>query len=131
MLCIFVFFNDPATTQIYTFSHTPSRLDALPICCPRAPGNRIRTAVPGILPATTATARLARNRFPDISHHGATNARAPRRAHRCRRPVNRSARVGRSEEHTSELQSLMRISYAVFCLKKKKKQNNKKRRKRT
>src|SRR3546814_5408747 len=28
----------------------------------------------------------------------------------------------RSEEHTSELQSLMRISYAVFCLKKKKKQ---------
>src|SRR3546814_5247258 len=38
----------------------------------------------------------------------------------------RSARLGieqgrRSEEHTSELQSLMRISYAVFCLKKKKK----------
>src|SRR3546814_8807682 len=30
---------------------------------------------------------------------------------------------GRSEEHTSELQSLMRISYAVFCLKKKKKQH--------
>src|SRR3546814_10602634 len=29
-------------------------------------------------------------------------------------------RTGRSEEHTSELQSLMRISYAVFCLKKKK-----------
>src|SRR3546814_4964929 len=29
----------------------------------------------------------------------------------------------RSEEHTSELQSLMRISYAVFCLKKKKKTN--------
>src|SRR3546814_16718379 len=30
----------------------------------------------------------------------------------------------RSEEHTSELQSLMRISYAVFCLKKKKKTND-------
>src|SRR3546814_7589232 len=30
----------------------------------------------------------------------------------------------RSEEHTSELQSLMRISYAVFCLKKKKKHSN-------
>src|SRR3546814_1102715 len=30
--------------------------------------------------------------------------------------------VPRSEEHTSELQSLMRISYAVFCLKKKKKE---------
>src|SRR3546814_5241247 len=34
----------------------------------------------------------------------------------------RSAFFMRSEEHTSELQSLMRISYAVFCLKKKKKQ---------
>src|SRR3546814_9379082 len=34
----------------------------------------------------------------------------------------RAARRARSEEHTSELQSLMRISYAVFCLKKKKKQ---------
>src|SRR3546814_6095407 len=32
----------------------------------------------------------------------------------------------RSEEHTSELQSLMRISYAVFCLKKKKKKQQKK-----
>src|SRR3546814_7914656 len=32
--------------------------------------------------------------------------------------------AGRSEEHTSELQSLMRISYAVFCLKKKKLTNN-------
>src|SRR3546814_1898431 len=36
----------------------------------------------------------------------------------CRRPRDRWR--GRSEEHTSELQSLMRISYAVFCLKKKK-----------
>src|SRR3546814_8100856 len=34
------------------------------------------------------------------------------------------ATYARSEEHTSELQSLMRISYAVFCLKKKKKQKN-------
>src|SRR3546814_7532841 len=53
-----------------------------------------------------------------------------------RRGVSRSGRDGaiavrgrqpRSEEHTSELQSLMRISYAVFCLKKKKTtQNNQK-----
>src|SRR3546814_8958782 len=34
------------------------------------------------------------------------------------------SRYNRSEEHTSELQSLMRISYAVFCLKKKTKQHN-------
>src|SRR3546814_5048667 len=37
-------------------------------------------------------------------------------------PVDIVARDVRSEEHTSELQSLMRISYAVFCLKNKKKQ---------
>src|SRR3546814_4667065 len=36
------------------------------------------------------------------------------------RPSARDRRADRSEEHTSELQSLMRISYAVFCLKKKK-----------
>src|SRR3546814_2017064 len=36
-------------------------------------------------------------------------------------PANKTHR---SEEHTSELQSLMRISYAVFCLKKKKKTKN-------
>src|SRR3546814_9789108 len=36
----------------------------------------------------------------------------------------RSGGTMRSEEHTSELQSLMRISYAVFCLKKKNKKDN-------
>src|SRR3546814_4749893 len=35
--------------------------------------------------------------------------------------LSRAQKEGRSEEHTSELQSLMRNSYAVFCLKKKKK----------
>src|SRR3546814_9574472 len=44
-------------------------------------------------------------------------ARFKRRSDRRRRP---HAGPARSEEHTSELQSLMRISYAVFCLKKKK-----------
>src|SRR3546814_9307221 len=40
----------------------------------------------------------------------------------CGRPASgrNRLRIVRSEEHTSELQSLMRISYAVFCLKKKK-----------
>src|SRR3546814_7679863 len=36
------------------------------------------------------------------------------------RAINGAAAARRSEEHTSELQSLMRISYAVFCLKKQK-----------
>src|SRR3546814_6888177 len=76
------------------------------------------------------------------AHHGATSLRStfspflnflpqrscqifPASLHFCcsihllvERPSHRGA--NRSEEHTSELQSLMRISYAVFCLKKKK-----------
>src|SRR3546814_7360535 len=39
------------------------------------------------------------------------------------RQVHQLGAAKRSEEHTSELQSLMRISYAVFCLKNKKKEN--------
>src|SRR3546814_7101551 len=49
---------------------------------------------------------------------GARLADISRRISLCHQPARLS---GRSEEHTSELQSLMRISYAVFCLKKKKK----------
>src|SRR3546814_10888466 len=50
-----------------------------------------------------------------------------------RRPTVPPARASsapptRSEEHTSELQSLMRISYAVFCLKKKKRLHNRRHR---
>src|SRR3546814_7037711 len=66
--------------------------------------------------------RLASRRHPGgvCSYRGAQpRAAAGRhRLHGGREPAN----LGRSEEHTSELQSLMRISYAVFCLKKKKKQ---------
>src|SRR3546814_8869381 len=48
----------------------------------------------------------------------------PIRPARLLHPLQEGAQ-GRSEEHTSELQSLMRISYAVFCLKKKKKKRTK------
>src|SRR3546814_5778405 len=53
--------------------------------------------------------------FPAMSF---VHADSPRKGHHphCRR-------LPRTEEHTSELQSLMRISYAVFCLKKKNKEN--------
>src|SRR3546814_9151040 len=47
------------------------------------------------------------------------------RRRRARRSARYWGRENRSEEHTSELQSLMRISYAVFCLKKKTKKNTK------
>src|SRR3546814_10036160 len=53
----------------------------------------------GLLVAGTSTAQYASYRSYSAPHEPAAN---------------------RSEEHTSELQSLMRISYAVFCLKKKK-----------
>src|SRR3546814_1216286 len=48
----------------------------------------------------------------------------PLRARRRSAPRHASETAGRSEEHTSELQSLMRISYAGFCLKKKKKRTD-------
>src|SRR3546814_8396969 len=54
--------------------------------------------------------------------HRAGRGEADGRRHQCR--SDRSAHGQRSEEHTSELQSLMRISYAVFCLKKKKNQKS-------
>src|SRR3546814_7601490 len=58
--------------------------------------------------------RIARDGSP-----GTRNASDPLRLVDRRSPY--PATRHRSEEHTSELQSLMRISYAVFCLKKKKK----------
>src|SRR3546814_6564762 len=72
-----------------------------------------------ILLSTLVAIGLAATRF----------GRAPR-SFRCSRPSlsasgcweTRAFQSTRSEEHTSELQSLMRISYAVFCLKKKQKE---------
>src|SRR3546814_5192580 len=48
----------------------------------------------------------------------------PCMAETMRKDAHTAGQSMRSEEHTSELQSLMRNSYAVFCLKKKKKKNN-------
>src|SRR3546814_9188029 len=78
-----------------------------------APRGRQRGAVPGRAPAVPLAHPADPRRGPRGPHaaHGATG---PRR-------MVRPAGDRRSEEHTSELQSLMRISYAVFCLKKKKK----------
>src|SRR3546814_6559836 len=58
-------------------------------------------------------------------HDRARLVRRQARTHGMRPPAQGAQREGgRSEEHTSELQSLMRISYAVFCLKKKKNEQN-------
>src|SRR3546814_1922913 len=57
----------------------------------------------------------------DAPHHRPPGGVVRVRAHQLvdHRAVQVGDRHARSEEHTSELQSLMRISYAVFCLKKK------------
>src|SRR3546814_3646597 len=74
----------------------------------RRPPRSTRTDT--LFPYTTLFRSL---RFTARSH--AWERRPP---HSCARRVY-SSESSRSEEHTSELQSLMRISYAVFCLKKK------------
>src|SRR3546814_4696937 len=96
-MCLSIFFfNDTATTEIYTYLHTLSLHDALPI-----------------YPA--AGADLGQARRHEQSEAFADHSRR-REEFADRAPVGS---LIRSEEHTSELQSLMRNSYAVFCLKKK------------
>src|SRR3546814_9641515 len=64
-------------------------------------------------------ARRPRRQFFDDRLRDRRRADRPRRTAATRRIWRLPALSPRSEEHTSELQSLMRISYAVFCLKKK------------
>src|SRR3546814_2545109 len=88
-------------------------------------------------PAGRAAVQSDRHQLPPLPAPGLLAAGAPAALHRVAdrpqasrqhplRKLTKRERVrfhraaGRSEEHTSELQSLMRISYAVFCLKKKK-----------
>src|SRR3546814_9641069 len=100
------------TTAIYAYCLSLSLHDALPICFPRDASHLAPRSPPRLerrppaLPAGPGTDRL---RSP-----------ASRVRRRAARPGHRRSIGGfrlRSEEHTSELQSLMSISYAVFCLK--------------
>src|SRR3546814_2775396 len=67
----------------------------------------------------------AGRRGPPRSWRAPDHRRCLRHASARSAAIPRSCACWRSEEHTSELQSLMRISYAVFCLKKKKKYTRK------
>src|SRR3546814_8446042 len=86
------------------------------LSCPAAGGS-----VPPSRPALTAQA------FRDVEADGVDEAGLDLRRDRLPEIGKLAGQLaldlgpGRSEEHTSELQSLMRISYAVFCLKKKNK----------
>src|SRR3546814_9639627 len=85
-------YNDTATTEIYTYRHTLSLHDALPISL------RSRSLRMTLSPSGDQSLTQSASVVVDIVS---------------------TLPSSRSEEHTSELQSLMRISYAVFCLKKK------------
>src|SRR3546814_1491000 len=81
-------------------------------------------------PAAASNARKIRRRNPSLEHPRVLKPLWQERDS-CEAMANDREQpmivhLFRSEEHTSELQSLMRISYAVFCLKKKQKQNNNK-----
>src|SRR3546814_4439530 len=106
---MFFFFNDTAPTDIYTYCHTLSLHDALPIflaVIAQLQRQRLAGAIARLgqqRPGAGQSVGIGRRRI------GGRNALV----------IADVAGHERSEEHTSELQSLMRISYAVFCLKKK------------
>src|SRR3546814_3081110 len=88
------------------------------VCAPQVLGGLLVEAAHAVAPAKRSAAgcRAIRSRW--VGRSVSTASASAMRAAAC---AMRAASSGdRSEEHTSELQSLMRISYAVFCLKKKK-----------
>src|SRR3546814_8447118 len=101
------FVNSTATTDIYTYRHPLSLHDALPICghdsLRRNPAANLRAPLVHLL--------------NDDAH--SSESRSAATGIMRTRPSTTVTPSARSEEHTSELPSLMRISYAVFCLKKK------------
>src|SRR3546814_16218340 len=105
-LCFF--FNEPATTEIYTYGHTLSLHDALPLFR-RAGGSKVATGYDGRVSSPMLEAGI----IEGLNESGVDAVSVGQG------PTPMLYYAARSEEHTSELQSLMRISYAVFCLKKK------------
>src|SRR3546814_8522459 len=115
-------FKCMSTTEIYTYSHTLSRHDALPISAPTLWGEQGGGA------GTPAMVADRRSSFAPPPQARAEPAYAPppestsfplgvARGQVAKTYIVAEAEDGRSEEHTSELQSLMRIAYAGFCLK--------------
>src|SRR3546814_13100658 len=99
----FFFLKESPTTEIYTYLHTLALHDALPIFFAAA-----------LFPQFVDTGR------PVAMQLGILVASfvAIEFGWQCVYALG-GAKLARSDEHTSELQSLMRISYAVFCLNKK------------
>ena len=108
MVFFFFFFNDTATTEIYTLSLH----DALPICI--SPNRHAEVDDWDDLLDLIYRVRTVTGKPVGIK----TVVGAEE-------PIEELFETIRSEEHTSELQSPVPISYAVFCLKKKKKKESK------
>src|SRR3546814_18221808 len=108
---LFCYFNGPATPKIYTDCHTLSLHDALPSGCGHTPHPACGS------PATYGDRNLREGSMGPLRPAAAADGLSCAGA-RC--ACGSRLQKRRSDEHTSELQSLMRISYAVFCLKKKK-----------
>src|SRR3546814_7885013 len=112
MFCFF--FKETATTEICTSRHPLSLHDALPILASRVADRPLTEAIAQFLDGQWRH-YLTQTWLRD----GADSARHRAAIALGDAMVQVDTDAARSEEHTSELQSLMRISYAVFCLKKK------------
>src|SRR3546814_1108196 len=112
MLTYIFTFKNTSTTEIYAYGHTRSLLDALPIYEERLLGVSLTGVCDNLnlLGEADVLATLRETVVETNKEWADRLGIAPSVATTC----------VRSEEHTSELQSLMCISYAVFCLKKKK-----------
>src|SRR3546814_6454153 len=118
-LCVFFFFlmirRPPRSTR------TDTRVPYTTLF--RSPGDQFRAAIPVVAHRQQHHDAIGRfllpvgRQVPPIVEH-ADHAQPLHDRPKPQGPTHRKSK--RSEEHTSELQSLMRISYAVFCLKKKK-----------
>src|SRR3546814_7639964 len=115
-LCIAPIFEGNFLIRAYRFSTEPAQ-----------PGTDRKGPTPRCAPvrATIRRPESCRQARIRAAHSRAVLRAAGRRPHAPGAAPQQRRHARRSEEHTSELQSLMRISYAVFCLKKKTTTDNK------
>src|SRR3546814_7275113 len=121
-------FKSTATTEIYTYLHPLALHDALPIARCAVMTTSSEWVTPGRKQQGTRMYHPDLIRHPDSCPALVLNADYTPLSYY---PLSvwpwqtavKAVFLDRSEEHTSELQSLMRISYAVFCLKKTNKAN--------
>src|SRR3546814_4610253 len=113
MFALFVFFFSSRRRHTRCALVTGVQTCALPICCAALSGFGGRVKPPRISNTMPSPPKVRTMRSSDSCSQPSSDGCCVRTLN-----LNRQKSGTRSEEHTSELQSLMRISYAVFCLKK-------------